>query len=1076
MSLIVLLTLVVMMFLAQSMSARQLSRGSLQQSKADQLAVSALDIVTGSLKQEIAAATNSTTVTFNTGPVSYSVYRPSSNASILPARSGNPAGVPDPIPNLVRRSWSGDSNLPFPSNASAVNSATDVSYNGRSITFARWNSHYLIPRPNGAADTDATPISGSGGFTAPDWVLVTDTGGPTVLASPNSSVIGRYAYAIYNEGGLLDVNVAGYPSNSTVAEYGDKPQLAYADLTQIGLAASDVDNLVGWRNYASVQPSGSFGSFSITTASQLQNFYNLITNNVTGFLSVNTATWNGLTDQAFINRQQLLQFRLREGFPATALQYLGTFSRDVAAPSWTPATPAGSTIDYASQKDAGASANRDVLDVRVTSTFMRADGTTAQIGEPLLKHRFPLNRLAGLSYSGINTTGTTTLLNGVPSVASAATIQRDFGLVWSTDHWNYCGPSGTTISSSIALLGSIGNREPNFFELLKAGILSGSLGRDAGSNGTYYVDWEEGPASGVQTSDQNIDFQVIQLGANIIDQSDTDSYPTEIHFADPNNSNAETPFYGIENLPYIQRIFARMLGNYTNASASPPQTGIAGWYMAELWNPHQNSGYTDTSSIPTQFRFIGSGPTAMFVPGPPVVNSTSIDLANSGYLQFTVNPITSPTLYRDPTLLTTGSVAPAPTVVSGTNGPDDAYGNGVLSGLYSGLIVPPSSNPSGGIQPQGCDLMLQYQTPSGTWKTYQLMKNLTGGHDWNPAVVNFYYQHADPRTDRFGTSLGQWTFGSPPTNPPGSSSSPQSIRPDTSPGWNGYDFFPRPSAGFIYPISSDGSIFDNFYIGTESDNVSTSNPAYTDPDGVMRSGEGYYASSNAGDGTDGRPMILGNTGSRPIILNRPFRNVGELGYAFRDDPWRNIDFMSPNTGDAGLLDLFCIQEEENTNGLVAGSVDLNTRQAPVLQAILAGAMKDETGVESPPAVPSADAATIANALVSWTTSANASEGPFLNRSELLTKASGVLVSGSSSSSDQQIKIRREAALRALSDVSTVRTWTLLIDLVAQTGHYPPGATTLAQFVVEGERRYWLHISIDRFTGQVVDRVLEPVYE
>ena len=52
----------------------------------------------------------------------------------------------------------------------------------------------------------------------------------------------------------------------------------------------------------------------------------------------------------------------------------------------------------------------------------------------------------------------------------------------------------------------------------------------------------------------------------------------------------------------------------------------------------------------------------------------------------------------------------------------------------------------------------------------------------------------------------------------------------------------------------------------------------------------------------------------------------------------------------------------------------------------------------------------------------------------------------------------------------------MIDVIAQSGHYPPNASTLAGFVVEGEKRYWLHIAIDRFTGQIVDQQLEAVYE
>ena len=56
----------------------------------------------------------------------------------------------------------------------------------------------------------------------------------------------------------------------------------------------------------------------------------------------------------------------------------------------------------------------------------------------------------------------------------------------------------------------------------------------------------------------------------------------------------------------------------------------------------------------------------------------------------------------------------------------------------------------------------------------------------------------------------------------------------------------------------------------------------------------------------------------------------------------------------------------------------------------------------------------------------------------------------------------------------------MIDVVAQTGRYPQGASSsanpLGAFVVEGEQRYWVHLAIDRFSGQVVDKQVEIVKE
>ena len=67
--------------------------------------------------------------------------------------------------------------------------------------------------------------------------------------------------------------------------------------------------------------------------------------------------------------------------------------------------------------------------------------------------------------------------------------------------------------------------------------------------------------------------------------------------------------------------------------------------------------------------------------------------------------------------------------------------------------------------------------------------------------------------------------------------------------------------------------------------------------------------------------------------------------------------------------------------------------------------------------------------------------------------------------------------RALGEVDQTRTWNLLIDVIAQTGHFKPNATSLQNdFVVEGEEHDWVHVAIDRFTGQVIDKQIEVVKE
>ena len=101
---------------------------------------------------------------------------------MVPQRSGTPPPGATPIPNLVRRSIRNDpiANPPgLGSRASAVNSFSDASANGRSVTPARWNKHYLIPKLN-TGDNQTDPVTS---FLAPDWVMVTGEEGAAILSS-----------------------------------------------------------------------------------------------------------------------------------------------------------------------------------------------------------------------------------------------------------------------------------------------------------------------------------------------------------------------------------------------------------------------------------------------------------------------------------------------------------------------------------------------------------------------------------------------------------------------------------------------------------------------------------------------------------------------------------------------------------------------------------------------------------------------------------------------------------------------------------------------------------------------------
>jgi hypothetical protein len=304
-----LLTGLALAYFSHTVTDRQLAQASFHDASADLLARSALDIVVASLKREIVVA--GTTVT---------------QANIQPQRSGDDAS----IPNLIRRSVRNDAIPPpgVPSFASAVSSGPADPANPRrgEITRARWNSHRLM--------------SATANFTPPDWVLVT-LRGPNPAPQP-SDVVGRYAFAVYDEGGLLDMNLAGFPAwAGTTADnpqptptpwqvnVGRKGTIAFADLGALPTppTSSQMNKIVGWRNYGTTKQTETvFRKFSFqldpndqqdTWGSYLLDFGNApyTDPSVYSFVSVpSDFPSNDRTDQAFLTRKELLRLQGSIGF------------------------------------------------------------------------------------------------------------------------------------------------------------------------------------------------------------------------------------------------------------------------------------------------------------------------------------------------------------------------------------------------------------------------------------------------------------------------------------------------------------------------------------------------------------------------------------------------------------------------------------------------------------------------------------------------------------------------------------------------------------------------------------------
>src|SRR6266516_5621682 len=148
-ALVVLFTGLAVAYLSRTTSDRQVAHSSFNQSNVDQLAQSAMDNIIGDLRQEILNGSGSPSPTAS--PVT--LFVPTTNANMAPTHKPTPMpGTTPAIPNLIRRSVRSEPLLwPDPavgpavgSRASGVNSNVDVSANGRSVSLARWNSHYLI--------------------------------------------------------------------------------------------------------------------------------------------------------------------------------------------------------------------------------------------------------------------------------------------------------------------------------------------------------------------------------------------------------------------------------------------------------------------------------------------------------------------------------------------------------------------------------------------------------------------------------------------------------------------------------------------------------------------------------------------------------------------------------------------------------------------------------------------------------------------------------------------------------------------------------------------------------------------
>jgi hypothetical protein len=917
--------------------------------------------------------------------------------------------------------------------ASEVSTAS-ANAEGKSIAPLRWMApQFISPTEQLSADD------------VPHWIYLARDGSTPNVFSPQLKtkrgsdgeaepryVIGRYAYQIYQTAGLLDVNIAGYGASANLADVSTKGSLLWADLSVLPGATPTLQSMADWRNGSSW--------------AQAQRQWVEALGQRSGWLSMEMA--QGRYAQRWLSRGDLLRYQKKNPqiVPSSLLPFLTHQSRELNQPSYAPTKNAPSAaFAYLGKKNDPLAINRRVLGVRASAAFSRFDdeqegAQTAVIGEPLIARRFPLSWLDWFAQSNLD----------------EKKIATHFGLKRDADgyRWSYEELNSSEKIKTLQEVADEGKREPNFFELLQAGMLSGSIGSGGLSSKTFFNSPD---------LDGNTAAQILRIGACIIDQYDRDDNPTVISAVastDIFGVSSRVDLAGVENLPYIDIIGQQHIRR-SDLPGFPAFPFVSCYYQIQLWNPHRQAATMQNGN----FRIIGEGEPYVRIGWWPKGWQTQpvfweegsgfVANANNCFLSFDVpmQNATFPRLDKPVQLLGKHLTGWSPDNVlpAGSASPK-------FAGIYLGRVKCGEDNPNVVSSYPNCGEIqghLKFDRPmtlklqkkiNGAWVTYQTIPVIEEHHGnvpW-PATVDssayngtpnlrITYARADPRCLRFGMSSA------------GSGTSE------------------RVNGKTVDPLTNQVEVWDNKAATGDGLSGVKGNQAqlafndgtgwsYLHRDGLRRTAD----ASRALPGTIGSPYGFGD--GRPHILNRPFRSVAEFGYAFRDEPWKTLDFSKDNSADLGLLDLFSLTESSERLGVI----NPNVASVEALTAIF-------SSTEIDPVTNTKISRTTAKALATAIRNSLATN-PIRHPGEIIERINTV----GASLGKKQVEL--EALARAFADVCSTRYQAYTIDMIAQSGMLLPAANKLDDFVIHGEKRVWIHLVLDRFTGETISRQTEQIFE
>jgi len=600
--------------------------------------------------------------------------------------------------------------------------------------------------------------------------------------------------------------------------------------------------------------------------------------------------------------------------------------------------------------------------------------------------------------------------------------------------------------------------------------------------------------SGNQTYDANADLHILKIGANIIDAGDRDNYPTRIAM---DFGGLDIEIAGIEDLPYFHSLWMSGLQRYDLSNPASPKVIDADIFWSPLFiNPHRASPNLPTSSPALVTASISSGVltriddnnsqmlkvmTKSLASLPAItIPSQSSDLqgAQLGFEDFRSGPRPMKNTNENSRL---GKLIPyaaaADTDVQGFL--IFSYGSEFDSLPIKAPDTGSTHSSQHRIWVDNLMVRLQYKTPGGQMKTYAtlsgndalpLSTGISGAGSWSAVTTPPGFDQRtdkialsqvtgaravlwDPRTSRFGPGLSGYPSIS--NLPPLSGTSDRLIKGDPL-DWN-ENKTTTPVYTGLWPQGGKSRDAAGNYTNTP------------DKDGTFRPADGWLGNAaNPYRQTTGTSLNTTHA-SRPMLLQRPYQSVAELGYVFRDTPWKTLSFFDETSADNVLMELFSLYDQPAT---IAGNVNLNTPHQTIREALL-----DQISQNADGTTPLSNVDTISSAFANFafTTGTPSPRMPgnisalskFMSSPELTTAFPTTL---------NPLKFRREAIVRALAGPTQTRTWNLLIDVIAQNGRFIGTTTGESDFLVEGEQRYWLSIAIDRFTAKTIDRQLESINE